>query len=91
MNIYTPNKTQNNKNKKTKRKGEMKMKNYTLEKQTINWEKKTHYKHTSKTDHKAKTRNLKRSMRYGYLEKDDIEKYGIMQYISRNDDYEYVA
>lgn len=69
----------------------MKMKNYTLEKQTINWEKKTHYKHISKTCDKAKTINLKRSMRYGYLEKDDIEKYGIMQYISRNDDYEYVA
>lgn len=67
------------------------MKNYTVEKQTINWEKKTHYKQIEKAEGKLKRVNPKRSMRYGYFEKDKIEKYGIMQAICRNEDYEYVA
>lgn len=56
-------------------------------KQTINFERKMHYKNNQRPTEKQKELNLKRAISFGHIKKDNIEKYGLRQCLERCEDY----
>ena len=67
------------------------MKNLTIEKQTINYQKKMYYTKNKTSNKMPKQANIKYAINFGHYQKDNIEKYGLKQAIARYDEFDLIA